>query len=576
MTLVAVSWLDIGFLLAGTNHPLKTLGVFRIIRLLRVVRVARLLQMCPEIRLLIQGLIGTVFAAFWAMVLLALLAYMGALFCAVLIGSTTKDEELLLLFGSVPRSMLTHFRLSLVEAWPDVAAPMLRDSSLWAWYCAAFIILSNITLLNVVTGIVCEQVLQVAQRAPLLPKEAFEKKMEGYWEKLENLFNAADMDANGRLEEQEHVALLRTSEMRDMLKDMGIGLPLRKEWLLTVLDESHKGRLTCDEWIEGLLRLRGTGRDHLSEALQYDLLTSKRHVGNAVGEFEQRLKERMTKRVDVAGGRLLKKARECQASITKLRRVAFHDASLPLSMPFLSSSWKAKASTAPRRLETSRRLKLKPELPARSEQPSGPRPFLEQPAEQLQVQNEGEKETLREERGVSKEALKAPEPPASPDQQLTGKCQEELQEPMLSLHREHEQRGHSEPRGADVQSNGGAQCKQGEQGEHWPATEAACAELAAQASLLQANVTRILAIVNKAKAMRRDLPMPRPHDETDVDFAHTQVAIQTDAWSSVQSKSTPSPPADVTLDHFFWCLGGAKNSATNDGAHEHTVRRVLL
>ena len=53
---------------------------------------------------------------------------------------------------------------------------MLTDSKFWAAYLVIFICLSNFALLNLVTGVVCERVMELARQLP--PATAEEKQFE--------------------------------------------------------------------------------------------------------------------------------------------------------------------------------------------------------------------------------------------------------------------------------------------------------------------------------------------------------------------------------------------------------------
>ena len=76
----------------------------------------------------------------------------------------------------MPLSFLTHIKLVLVEGWPEISDAMLSDSNFWAAYLVVFILLSNFALLNLVTGVVCERVMELARQLP--PKSHEEREFE--------------------------------------------------------------------------------------------------------------------------------------------------------------------------------------------------------------------------------------------------------------------------------------------------------------------------------------------------------------------------------------------------------------
>merc|ERR1719171_1488728 len=69
-------------------------------------------------------------------------------------------------FGTVPQSMFSLFCVMTLESWPDMARTLMHRSSGGDWYLVlffvGFIFLTNIFLLNVVSGVIFESVLQIS------------------------------------------------------------------------------------------------------------------------------------------------------------------------------------------------------------------------------------------------------------------------------------------------------------------------------------------------------------------------------------------------------------------------------
>ena len=157
------------------------------VRRLRVLRIARLLQIFPALQVLIKGLIGTMIAIADSMILICLMSFVGALLCCEALGDEKHSIELRNLFGSVPGSFLIHIQLVLVEAWPDVASVMMTNSPFWGIYVIVFVALSNFTILNVVTGVVCDAVLELANTKPPMSMEQQQLKFESLKDEIEDI-----------------------------------------------------------------------------------------------------------------------------------------------------------------------------------------------------------------------------------------------------------------------------------------------------------------------------------------------------------------------------------------------------
>jgi len=302
--LVLSSWIDLALELSGVALVEQVASAMHICRLLRLVRMFRLFAIVPALRLIVAGLMGTVVASLWAVCLLLLLAYAGSLLCTDVLHDQVPE-----LFGSVPLSIFTHVKLALVEAWPDISAPMVEHSRLWCLYLAAFMLVSNMALLNVVTGLICEMVMDIAHHTS--PPTA-EENMAAHNEQrlaMQRLFAKADVNGDGTVSEAEYLELLKTFQMQGELRDFGVGLPLDHFHILSVLDVDNNGCLSHDEFVDGLARQCGTRSDHLSQTFQFDLSERTHQILESAAETEnaakaavrrslRRISRRLFRRID--------------------------------------------------------------------------------------------------------------------------------------------------------------------------------------------------------------------------------------------------------------------------------------
>ncbi|CAL1162629.1 unnamed protein product [Cladocopium goreaui] len=244
-------------------------GVVRAIRLLRILRVVHLLQIMPALALLVKGLVSTIITIMDAMILLAILSYIGALICSEVLGRKhASNSELKSFFSSVPLSFLTHIQLVLVEGWPAISGPMLTDSKFWAAYLVIFICLSNFALLNLVTGVVCERVMELARQLP--PATAEEKQFEFdlLKQQMAEIYDATPKRFPDHLNQHEYSRLFKSILASELLDELKVTLPTHSDLLRCLIDEDDNGKVTCAELQEGLMRLRGNRFDDVSRAMQ--------------------------------------------------------------------------------------------------------------------------------------------------------------------------------------------------------------------------------------------------------------------------------------------------------------------
>jgi len=271
--LVVISWIDAITVLSGSETAASLFTLFRILRLMRVLRVLRLLNMCQELQLLCKGLFASFFAAFWAVALLGIMSFLGATLCTDLLGSqaSKRGSKIEDLFGSMFLSMLTHIKLALVEAWPDIVGPMMHVSVWWFVYAALFLVIANCAILNVVTAVVCEKVMEIAKQMPPGERDAHVAQIDMYKRKMEKLFRRVDRDLSMDLSRHECLELLKTAETQELLQLMQVNLPLWEDHMLEIVSPGGKEDLEFSEFFAGILHQRGTRLDPCSQSLQHAL-----------------------------------------------------------------------------------------------------------------------------------------------------------------------------------------------------------------------------------------------------------------------------------------------------------------
>ena len=137
-------------------------SAFRVLQLFRLARIFQLLRLSHELSSLAFNLAMSLRAVFWVFLLLFTLIYIGALFCASELG-TLENEAMKKVFGNIWLSIFSHFKLMTLEQWVDICNAAMEVNPLWAIYFLCFIILTNLTLVNLVTGLIITGVVEHAR-----------------------------------------------------------------------------------------------------------------------------------------------------------------------------------------------------------------------------------------------------------------------------------------------------------------------------------------------------------------------------------------------------------------------------
>jgi len=259
------------------RSSLKVASVMRILRLMRVSRILRLLSRCPELSLLLCGLASSLRAVFWSFIALVILMYVGALVCAMELGRSDDNADLRKYFGSVPSSFYTHFMVVTLEGYPAVAHSAGEVSWIWYVYLVCFIIFTNIVTLNLVTGIICNNVTEFSADAKLQAKQ-YEEESRMFEEVLHDIFINLGFPTASDICFDKFQEIIRSQSVREAINTLDICLDIDDAQLFQLLDEDGSASLSFDEFVRSLLRLRGSKSAMHSLLVQGDIISGGKQV----------------------------------------------------------------------------------------------------------------------------------------------------------------------------------------------------------------------------------------------------------------------------------------------------------
>jgi len=256
-----VAWID-NDVPNGDFYVIKAMRVVRILRLVRVFRVVRFFR---SLRVLISSILHTLRSVIWALTLLTLIMYTFAIlftYCYTDFVTNNSDnspdaETLRRYFGSVPLSMLHLFAaISDGISWINMSSPLLEAGWFWLALFLAYIALATFAVLNVVTGVFCQNAIESASLDQEMVIEAQLKSKKMYTDQVRTLFQIMDEGQQGELSAhafEEHI-----NEPQVAAYFRALDMDLNHAWkLFTLLDPDSSGTIDLEEFVEGCLKLRG-------------------------------------------------------------------------------------------------------------------------------------------------------------------------------------------------------------------------------------------------------------------------------------------------------------------------------
>lgn len=253
------------------------LRIFRLLRLSRMTRMIRLLRMMPELVILVKGMVAAIRSVFFTFCLLFIMLYVFGITFRQLAGGNAVLSELY--FKSVPTSMynlLIHG--TFLDSLSDVVLSIGAQSRLVVFVFWVFVLLSALTVMNMLIGILCEVVSAVSATEKEAILVSFVK------EKMQQLFQELDESGDGRISREEFLMILEKREACRLLQDVGvdvIGLVDQVDVIFAddlCVEGEIKRELDFPELMELILSLRGS-----CSATVKDIIDLRKFVRTVVG-----------------------------------------------------------------------------------------------------------------------------------------------------------------------------------------------------------------------------------------------------------------------------------------------------
>ncbi|CAL1160706.1 unnamed protein product [Cladocopium goreaui] len=256
-------------------------------------QILRLGRVVTELRLIILGIVKAMRAVFWAMVLLTLVIYFFAVFTVHYVGEMFRNDVLTSnLSSSMGEAMFTLFSFATLEDYTTTVRHFMRSGMsgvLVAVCIVGFILFANLALLNLLTAIMVEAVVDILPLFLEERSEVLNRETAARVKKLKELFHKMEEHGSKRVscdEFQKNV----DQHVKDELGKLQIANSDLNE-LFKLIDFTGAGALSQAEFIDGLMRMTPApaSKRELLE-VQHDL----HRMWNMLSVGQERLQEQLT------------------------------------------------------------------------------------------------------------------------------------------------------------------------------------------------------------------------------------------------------------------------------------------
>jgi len=263
--------------LSGEPSSLPT-GPIKLIRLLRLARMVRIMRAFPEIMTMVKGMIVATQPVASSMSMLVGIIYIFAITMHMLVKG---DDEVFEYWGTVSRCMMTLLANgTLGDSIGTVMRGVARNVPALTTFIL-FVILSAVTVTNMLIGVLCEVVSHVAEAEK---EHAVLSKLKAT---LLVMLKELDEDGSGDISKQELHGILKCQDALDVLDELEINV----NYFVDTLDMHYEETETCTiaEIMQLLIDNQGGREPKLKDLVNlhtFSRWTVKTEIRKAVAQLE--------------------------------------------------------------------------------------------------------------------------------------------------------------------------------------------------------------------------------------------------------------------------------------------------
>jgi len=267
-------------------------SILRLFRLARLSRLARMLRSMPELMILIKGMMSSTGSVCSVMSLLVASLYIFAIVFTQLAAGTDMGKKY---FPNVGKSMYT---LLIHGAFTDdlstLSTAIQKESVPCLWFLFVFILLANLTVMNMLIGVLCEVVSLVSAT------EKEDMMVNFVTGKLQQILMSLDADNDMLISKDEFAQILTTPEAVKSLQEVGVDVAGIVDFTDFIFDEEGSPAdqgdavqtLCFEDFMEVVLTFRGS-----NEATVRDIVELRKFICGLLDNVEDRLNNPNAKRI---------------------------------------------------------------------------------------------------------------------------------------------------------------------------------------------------------------------------------------------------------------------------------------
>jgi len=280
-------WNMFDFVLVSSQYGEYALGSFidmsavRVLRIMNLARTLRIIKVVPffkKLRMMVVCIVNSLMSLFWSLVFLFLVMYLFSITCLQATinyqrgdgnlnldpsnGDDMEADELTVTlkkhFRSLPRALFAMLMtITGGMDWYDIIQPLLCLHWAYGLMFAIWISFVLFGVLNVLSAVFVEQAMNIRDRDLLIQSEM--EECDDFVSDMSDLFREADFNGNGCLTQDELGKYLKNERVVAYMK--GYDLDISDfPTIFSLMDQDASGSIAQDEFVIGMMKLKGKAR----------------------------------------------------------------------------------------------------------------------------------------------------------------------------------------------------------------------------------------------------------------------------------------------------------------------------
>jgi len=251
----------------------KLFGCLRVIRMYRVIETVKVFA---KLKVLVNTVMASFLALFWGVFLLVIVMLVSALFLCQALTTSIEDNELAietrrwlyLMYGTSTRSFYTVFELTFSGCWPNYVRQLVEEVNvLYSVFFVFYIIAVTFAIFRIITALFLRDTMALAASDAEVAVQARMAEKQRYASNLLDFFLAADLSGDGFLSQEEFDYILENQKVKSWLSVMDLDIHETEEFFDLLAGDD--GKVSSEEFVEGILRLKGQARSQDLVAVRY-------------------------------------------------------------------------------------------------------------------------------------------------------------------------------------------------------------------------------------------------------------------------------------------------------------------